>query len=63
MANGLLVLLDWNIARLVYCEARQGVDCRAEALIVFDEATEELGSIVIVLVLEDKELFSSHTHL
>lgn len=56
MANDLLALSDWSLSRLVYCKARQGVDCGAEALTVFGEATEELDS-------SEKELFSSYNHL
>lgn len=63
MASGLLVLSDWNLSRLVYCKARQGVDCGAEALTAFGEATEELDSSAIALLLEGKELFSSYNHL
>lgn len=63
MSNGLLVLSDWNIARLVYCKARQGVDFGAEVSTVFGEATEEQEFSAIVLVLMEKELFSSYKHL
>lgn len=63
MANGLLVLSDWNIARLVYSKARQRVDSKAEALIVYSEATPELDSDAVVLVLEGKELYSLCNHL
>lgn len=63
MANGLLVLSAWHTARLVYSKTRQGVDSKAEALIVYSEATPELHCDAVVLVLEGKEFYSLCNHL
>lgn len=64
MANGLLVLSDWNLARLLYSKARQGGNSKAEALIVYREATQELEiPNIVVLVFKAKELFSPYNNL